>query len=67
MEPSVEGGGGGGGGGEGEGGVGGVGKGGKCVKSYTNGHGPLIQMAIYKHLKIFFSRTKKALGLNLGV
>ena len=38
----------------------------------SNGHGPFTKMVILsifgkKHLKIFFSRTKKALRLNLGV
>ena len=44
------------------------------LKICSNGHGSLIKMAakpIYnkkkKHLKIFFSRTKKALGLNLDI
>ena len=37
----------------------------------TNGHDPFIKMAavpVYgKTLKIFFSRSKEALGLNLGI
>ena len=42
------------------------------VEIYTKGHSPLIKSAalpIYakKNLKIFVSRTKKALRLNLGI
>ena len=44
----------------------------RVLTIYSNGSAHLNKMAtmpIYgrKHFKIFFSRTKKALGLNLGV
>ena len=46
-----------------------------CVKGglkiYTDDYGPLIKMGVMlymvKHFKIVFSRTQKALGLNLGI
>ena len=42
------------------------------LKVYSNGHGPLIKMAVMSiygknFLKIYFSRTKKASRLIIGI